>query len=620
MRKIFYFFPSIIIAFNLSAQTPGGLPNSVLWLRADVGASPSAWTDQSPAVNNFSQGATLNQPPLNTNVFNFNPALGFDGTNTFMSQPTPTGFPAGNADRSIFIVANATNTAGYREVFVYGSPFTGTNVTCQMGTHNGDLINAYFASPDDLAYANYWDNAANLNGALASFTLNSNVQTQYNRGVAINSSTIVSTLTATSVDGLIGALRSDLLEVWQGNIAEVIMFSTALTDAERNRVESYLALKYGFTLGNTTAPISYIASDGLTTYWTGSTTWQNDVFGIGTDAGTGFQQTQSNSINTGSGAGTGQYAKGNLVLTAAPFTDGQFLMIGNDAGALSEQLITAGQAPATAVGSQRLLRNWKVQNTGVTGTVNLSFDTVGLTLTGQVPGDFRLMIDSDGDGDYTTGTTFVTPVSFTGTIINFTGVSLGNNSEFTLITQATALLPATWQSFTVTAEKNIASLVWKTSDEVNVDHYTAEYSTDGIAYKAVGTVAAKNSPGTNTYSLVQANLPVGTRYYRVKRVDKDGRFELSAVKSIKVVGINTVSLRTNPVTTGKLELTIDLQQSQQTIIRIINTDGKVLVQQYSSLSAGTNTVSTNIAGIAKGAYFLQVQLGSQVFNKKFVRM
>jgi len=617
MRKIFYSVLLIVIVAHSSAQTPGGLPNSVLWLRGDIGAGPSSWIDQSGSGNGFLQSNPLNQPTPNVNAFNFNPALSFDGANSFMSQPAPTGFPTNGSDRTMFVVANATGTAGYRWIIVYGNVGS-VGGTCQMGNHDGALGNDFYGN--DFEYGNYWNAAQNSNGALASFTLNGGTGTQYDRGNLLQSQAIAG-LSASSANAVIGAINTSSTELWQGNIAEVIIFNTALTDAERNQVESYLALKYGFTLGNTTTPISYTASDGLTAYWNASTNWQNDVFGIGTDLNAGFQQTQSNSINSGSGNGAGQYAKGNLVLSvAAPLTDGQFLMIGNDAGPLTEQVIGVGEAPTAAVGSQRLTRNWQSQNNNGVGAVDISFDTVGLTLTGQLAADFRLMIDTDGDGDYSTGAVFVAPASITGTKINFTGVSLPFNTVFTLITQASALLPATWQGFSVTADKNKATLVWKTSDEINVDHYTAEYSTDGVVYKAAGTVAAKNSPGTHTYSLVQDNLPLGIRYYRIKRVDKDGRFELSAVKSIKVVGVNTVSLHANPVTTGKLDVTIDLQQGQEAVIRIVNTDGRILVQQHSGLSAGTNTVSTNIAGIARGTYFLQVQLGGQVFNKKFVRM
>jgi hypothetical protein len=42
---------------------------------------------------------------------------------------------------------------------------------------------------------------------------------------------------------------------WKGDIAEIIFYADSLSDAERQRIESYLALKYGMTLDQTTPEI-----------------------------------------------------------------------------------------------------------------------------------------------------------------------------------------------------------------------------------------------------------------------------------------------------------------------------------------------------------------------------
>ncbi|HTE09313.1 MAG TPA: T9SS type A sorting domain-containing protein [Chitinophagaceae bacterium] len=627
MKSIFYLSLFLFTNVILFAQTPGGVAGSVLWLKGNAGASTSAWTDNSGSANNFS--APLgNEPVLNNNIFNFNAALGFNGVTTFMSNAAPTGFPGLASERTMFVVASLGDLTSFKWILAYGTRgFPPGGGTFQMGQHGGKLTNAFYGSPADLeSPGNYWGAAQNTNGALAAYTISGSTETQYDRGVSINSATISTLLTATSIDAIIGSLDATPLvsqEVWSGSIGEIILFPSALTDADRNKVESYLALKYGFTLGTTASPLNYTASNG-TVYWTGAATYQNDIFGIGTDAtGTALTQLQSNSMNSGSGAGIGQSGKGNLVLsTGTALSDNQFLMVGNDAGALTEHLIVAGEAPAVAEGSQRLVRNWKAQNTGSAGVADLSFDVTGLTLTGgATSSNYRLMIDNDGDGNYTTGTqTFVKPTSFSGNLLNFTGLTLNNSVVFTIITQATALLPAIWQGFTVTLQKNKATLTWKTSDEINVDHYTAEYAANGINFIPVGTVAAKNGTGINTYSLTQENLPAGIRYYRIKRVDKDGKSELSQIKSVRAGGLTSVILKSNPLIKGRLELNIDVPQNQDAVIRVVSTAGHVLVQQNTSLSTGTNAITTNISHIATGTYFLQVQLADEIINKKFIKL
>src|SRR5450432_1074135 len=115
MKKIFYLPFFLFATVSLFAQAPGGISGSALWLKANDGGSPSAWPDRSGAGNDFAQSVTLNQPSLGTNIFNFNPALQFDGSaNTFMSRPFLPGVPEGDNDRTIFVVANATATNNYR--------------------------------------------------------------------------------------------------------------------------------------------------------------------------------------------------------------------------------------------------------------------------------------------------------------------------------------------------------------------------------------------------------------------------------------------------------------------------------------------------------------------------
>ena len=619
MKKTFYLPFLLSVTTTIFAQSPGGVAGSVLWLRADAGVTGSSWNDNSGSGNNFSQGTFANQPTLATNVFNFNVALQFDGTSSFMEQAAPTGFPTDNNDRSIIVVAQANTTTGFRWILAYGNVGT-LGATCQMGNFNGQLANSFYGI--DEFSANYWDAAANANGTLASFTLNAGTGSQYDKGNFLQANPI-SGLIATSANAVIGNLSGSATEWWSGSIAEIIMFNTALSNATRSQVEAYLALKYGFTLGTTTSPVNYVASDGTTTYWTGSATYQNDVFGVGTDAGTGLAQLQSNSMNSGSGDGTGQSGKLNLVLSSQAFsTDHQFMVIGNDAGALSEHTIAAGEAPVVAVGSQRLVRNWRSQNTGSLANADLDFDISGLTLTGGTnPANYRLMIDEDGDGDYfNTGTQrFVRASSLTGNHLVFTGVALNGTSVFTIITQASALLPATWQGFTATLQRNSATLTWKTSNEINVDHYTVEYSSNGISFMSGPTVAAKNGASVNTYTVTQDNLPAGIRYYRIKRVDKDGSFTVSDIKSVRVGGLSSVLIKSNPVNNGTLELNIDVPQNQDAAIRILNISGKVLVQQNKGLSTGSNTIKTNMLHMSAGTYFLQVQLANEVINKKFVK-
>ncbi len=210
-----------------------------------------------------------------------------------------------------------------------------------------------------------------------------------------------------------------------GDIAEIIVYSSN-NAANRNKVESYLALKYGITLGNASNLVSY-TSAANTVFWTGKTTYQHNIFGIGLDQASSLSQNVSNSMNSGSGNGSGQSARGNLLLTTLiNLTNQQFLMIGTDSASLGEETMTNANGPLIAAGSKRMIRTWKVKNTNSVGAVTLSFNMSGLTLSGgTTAANYWLMIDNDGDGNFTTGTqSFVNASSLSASLISFSSITL----------------------------------------------------------------------------------------------------------------------------------------------------------------------------------------------------
>jgi hypothetical protein len=409
--------------------------------------------------------------------------------------------------------------------------------------------------------------------------------------------------------------------IFVGNIAELVYYDGNTANASQiNRIESYLAMKYGITLGSTSSLINYTASDGVTVAWTGNSTYQNDVFGIGKDNGSGFLQTQSNSMNSGSGSGVGQSGLGNLVLTNLNAMGNKtFLMIGNDAGALTEQTTNI---PAAITGAKRLSRTWRVQNTGAIGSVNLSFDKTGLTLSGGSSlSNYVLMINPAGSSNFVGATpTYYVASSITGNLINFTGVTLVNNAVFTIVTLAGGfLLPVTWLNFTVGREGNNIKLSWTTTAESNVDHYEAEQSRDGLVYTTVGRVAAKNNPLQNNYTLMLSGVPPGISYYRIKSIDADGHYIYSDVQKINAGNSVFVALQSNLISGSQLHLNVTSDHPETVVVRILNEEGRLLLLQTSNIQSGTISLEPDISRLPAGLYFVQTQVGQLWTTNKFIK-
>lgn len=197
------------------------------------------------------------------------------------------------------------------------------------------------------------------------------------------------------------------------DIAEVVVLSDKATSGTRRRILSYLAIKYGITLGqgnNTTSQLNigrngngamlYVASNG-TLLFSPSGNYVNNIAGIGRDDASGLVQKQSSSVNYNK---TGQVtiALGNSVAatnnsnTANFSSDLSFLMWGDNGD--NSDTSTVSQPMSNTAGTfteftynghstnRRMNRVWKVQNNGVDQPITIQFPTAGIgttTLAGE---------------------------------------------------------------------------------------------------------------------------------------------------------------------------------------------------------------------------------------------
>ena len=212
---------------------------------------------------------------------------------------------------------------------------------------------------------------------------------------------------------------------FDGKIGEVIVYNSVLSAADRNKVESYLAIKYGLTLDQTVAT-DYVITDG-TVIWNATTnsTHNNDIAGIGQDDDTELIQPQSQSVNTDYMVTIGN---------GSDITNMEFLVWGNDDGSLS---IISTEIPGAGLPAEtdgRLEREWRVDETGDVGTVDISFDlSKQTTFSRDNPvADYALLIDDDGDFSNGGTTIYTTGAALSGGILSFTGVDFTDGYYFTI--------------------------------------------------------------------------------------------------------------------------------------------------------------------------------------------
>jgi len=645
MKKIYLLTTGLCFSIAVMAQSPGGVSSNLsLWLRADAAGTLSStdslnsWTYFNNA--NVFTSVALNRPIVQNSTFNFLPSVFFNGAQemdgpTGVSAPIQPGEPQapGNPAYAIFAVwssnvadatpqrvwsQRSTGSAGDgTALWIYNggygdedeiSPYTqGVGLTQNAGTQYISQINLLAQNTSDLQLIDQ------TNIAGSPVVLNSDPA-----GLALtdrNISTLVNRL---------GCRNVPTEEPLIGNIAEVIVYNNEVDNTTpnanaRNQIFSYLGMKYGIPLG-----ISLLSSAG-TTVWdaTAHSAYNHSVFGLAVDNTSGLNVQQSNSSVTGSANGTGVSGAGNIVLSQFnPITtDQSFVMIGNDGNPLTE---TTFDMPAAAAGSERLSRNWWVQNTNSVGPVNLTFDFTGLTVTGSIgtTSDFRLMVNDAGDPTFSSGNTeYYTPSSFSTNVANFTAVNLPNGNVFAIMSSAVGVpLPVDFVSFTAQPNGGNVDLNWVVGDNQQASSYEVDRSSDGVHFTKIA-VLPNNADQTN-YSFVDANAGAGTHYYRVLETDQDGKSIYSKVVTATIGGGDfSVAVLNNPAV-GKTDaqLQINAVSSGVAYIELWSLGGARISLQQEAIGTGTTTISVPMSNLAPGSYVVKVMVNNNTHVAQVVKM
>ncbi|MGV3638757.1 MAG: hypothetical protein ACO1NQ_14035 [Flavobacteriales bacterium] len=389
-----------------------------MWLRAEgYTAGAANWTDNSGNGRNASRTGTI----TNTTLYNFQNVPTNLSTTRYFSVAHHVNLNTNNGAISVFAVGlpNATY-----------APFV--SKTNNQFWEQGWIL----SSSDPVSHLGFttgnWDGTGSTNVAKqtgVSTTIpyiasgfgsgaTTNVVSVNNNGTAVVTNT--STKTSSNVPLRIG-FDGDAYGFGGGNIAEVIMYNSDLSVGDRQRVWSYLALKYGITLNNG-AGANYISSGG-TTIWDQVTNagYNANIFGIGRDNTSGLHQRQSVSINGGLqpviGHGTTLV---NLNSSGTDLgTNNSFLIAGSNNGATAFNTALSGITGLTA----RLGRIWKVQESGTVGTVTIAWPDTDASI--------RLVVSNDAVFNGSDNAIATTATTINGVAYRQANVDLTSGQFFT---------------------------------------------------------------------------------------------------------------------------------------------------------------------------------------------
>ncbi|PIQ49168.1 MAG: hypothetical protein COW03_06415 [Cytophagales bacterium CG12_big_fil_rev_8_21_14_0_65_40_12] len=481
---------SILVNPLYSQTGPGGVGNAssnILWLRAnDItgltnGDDVSTWTD--------ANGISLTQPnssftPIyQTGVINGLPVVRFNKTNGRLRRGSYATFPTTNITA---IYVNRTSDSG-DGVISYASTgsdndfllFRSENLNVYRGSSNIGSSVSFNNNAFHIANASWRSSDGRVEvwkDGSQSFT-----STGFRTGTSILSNgTLAIAGEQDSQDGGYADSQAHF-----GDFAEIIIFNTFLNTAQNIIVSNYLASKYNLTITN-----DRFAFDP---------TYRFDVAGIGRqDAG-----------NTHTAA-----MSANILRIQNPSdlnADPEYLLFGHD-NADATTAWTTTEAPNSGTNIQRLAREWRLDETGDVGTIDVVVNTAAMPTLPAGHTMYALMVDVDGD--FSSGASVYEMVFSSGTEYTVTGLSF-NDGDYMAIA---ALRPVIQHTITASSgSETVNSLIGveinfipSTSKtvQVNTADITATSGSDYTALVAnVVTITAGNTTANYTVNITNDVSP-----------------------------------------------------------------------------------------------------------------
>lgn len=620
MQKWLVLSSALLLALSALPQTgPAGVgsPNTnVFWVKADKGTSTtvnntpiSTWNDQSGNGIHVSQSNAVQQPSFATNVMNGFPAIVFDnnsgsGQNDFLTAPDN---------------PKLDNTPGYSFFTVTRMNAIGGDARCIISKRTSiDIDEAFMLFYWEPSYfyldidglgdrqstspVTYTTNTPYIIDGIYDGTLPAASRTKIYEGESLRK-----TFSETSANVPdkpsplnLGCTHAANNRPFGGYMAEVIVYTVTVNDAQRIIVNNYLSSKYDIALS---------ANDKYAGDTPANGNYDLEVAGVGRES-------------SGSNPAFSASVSGGLTITNTAGLDAGDYILAGHASPTNAQ-ITSDVGGMTGINNARWLRIWyiDVTNTGTALTNTIEFDMSDGGV-GSVPiaiaGNYVLLYRAGQTGNWTELTT---ASSISGDQVIFSGVTLSNDGYYTIGTRnyLVSPLPVELIQFDAVANGDAVDIRWTTASEKDNAFFTVEKSRDGLAFETLSTQKGAGNSTTRTSYYEKDRKPFeGLSYYRLKQYDLNGRYTYSAIEAVDRSGLANTDILVFPnPSDGNIRLRLKGFKKEAVELAVTDAMGRLCISR--SLTVQDNEEDILLNGgrqLAPGTYVLAISTKDNVYRRK----
>ncbi len=182
-------------------------------------------------------------------------------------------------------------------------------------------------------------------------------------------------------------------------------------------------------------------------------------------------------------------------------------------------------------------------------------------------------------------------------------------TRFRIVFTTVKVLPVTYTTVKAYQHLKDVAVNWTVENELNINKYEVEKSTDGVNFtKVYSTKVIPLNGAIAHYNYVDVNAIQGNAFYRIKNINLNGSFQYSRVVKV-VIGsmVENISVYPNPVVDGVISLQLSNQPQGKYKLRLINNLGQIIFTNQIIHAGGTalKTIVTT-QKLVTGTYELEV--------------